>query len=117
LKTTIPTLFAPAFRENYPGKVAALIEAGSSFQAKALQQYYQAMMLRPDRTQVLKSNPLPVLFVMGTEDGPAPVADVLQQTHLPDKSYIHVLHGVGHMSMLEAPDILNQLLLAFINRS
>jgi pimeloyl-ACP methyl ester carboxylesterase len=117
LKTTIPTLFAPAFREKYPGKVAALIEAGSSFQAKALQQYYRAMMLRPDRTQVLKSNPLPVLFVMGTEDGPAPVNDVLQQTHLPDKSYIHVLQGVGHMSMWEASDILNKLLLAFINRS
>ncbi|MBV9987362.1 MAG: alpha/beta hydrolase [Chitinophagaceae bacterium] len=117
LKTTIPTLFATEFREKYPEKVAALVAAGSSFEARALQQYYRAMMGRPDRTGILKSNPLPTLFVMGTEDTPAPMNDVLKQTHLPDKSYIHVLQGVGHMSMWEAPDALNNILLDFINQS
>lgn len=116
LKTTIPTLFSTAFRGQHPEQISALIEKGKEFSKEALQQYYRAMMNRPDRTAVLKSNPLPVLFVIGTEDAPAPMNDVLQQTHLPDKSYIHVLQGIGHMSMLEAPDQLNKHLLAFINR-
>ena len=72
------------------------------------------MLLRPDRRSVLKSNPLPVLFVMGTEDMAAPLEEVLQQTHLPNKSYIHVLQDVGHMSMLEAPERLASFLLDFI---
>jgi pimeloyl-ACP methyl ester carboxylesterase len=116
LKTTIPTLFSTAFRGQHQEQISALIEKGKEFSKEALQQYYRAMMNRPDRTAVLKSNPLPVLFVIGTEDAPAPMNDVLQQTHLPDKSYIHVLQGIGHMSMLEAPDQLNKRLLAFINR-
>jgi len=116
LKTTIPGLFSKTFKEQEPGRVEALIASGASFTKKALQQYYLAMMNRPDRTAVLVSNPLPILFVMGTEDAPAPMNDVLQQTKLPDKSYIHVLRGVGHMSMWEAPTVLNDHLLAFINR-
>ena len=53
---------------------------------------------------------------MGTEDAAVPMNDVLQQTALPDKSYIHILENVGHMSMLEAPEQLNRIMLAFINQ-
>lgn len=116
LKTTTPNLFGKLFKEKHPEQVESLINAGQSFKAAALQQYYQAMILRPDRTHVLKSNRLPVLFVIGTEDNAAPLADVMQQTSLPDISYIHVLPGVGHMGMWEAADELNKWLLAFINR-
>ncbi|NCI47280.1 alpha/beta fold hydrolase [Sediminibacterium soli] len=115
IRTTIPGLFAAGFAQQHPGKVEALAEAGKQFSEEALQQYYQAMMNRPDRTAVLQSNPLPVLFVIGTEDQAAPMNDVLKQAHLPLKSYIHVLEHVGHMSMLEASDTLNRYLHAFIN--
>jgi pimeloyl-ACP methyl ester carboxylesterase len=115
LKTTIPTLFGKRFKEMQEEKVNALIAAGAGFTKEALQQYYRAMMERPDRTHVLKSNLRAVLFVTGTEDAAVPMQDVLQQTHLPDKSYIHVLQNVGHMSMWEATEELNRHLLAFIN--
>ncbi len=117
IKTTIPNLFASRFKEMQPEKLEELIEAGRQFTKEALQQYYRAMINRPDRTHVLKSNPLPVLFVTATEDGPAPMNDVLQQTHLPNKSYIHVLQNVGHISMWEAAGELNNYMLAFINRN
>lgn len=115
LRNTIPNLFGKTFKENYPEKISRLIASSAAFTTEALQQYYIAMMNRPDRSKVLAGNPLPVLFVMGTEDVAAPMEDVLQQVHLPRISYIHVLPGCGHMGMWEAPEPLNQLLLAFIN--
>lgn len=114
LKTTIPNLFGHAFKQAHPEQIDGLIAMAASFSTPALQQYYAAMRDRPDRTHVLKSNPLPVLFVIGTEDVAAPMNDVLKQTHLPLNSYIHILEGVGHMGMWEAPVLLNQNLLAFI---
>ncbi len=114
LRTTIPNLFSAAFKKTSPQSVEALITAASSFSTPALQQYYEAMKNRPDRTWVLQSNLLPVLFVIGTEDVAAPLSDVIRQTHLPLKSYIHVLKGVGHMGMWEATEELNTALLAFI---
>lgn len=114
LKKTIPNLVAQPFKEKYAEKINFLIEEGKQFSNKALQQYYKAMMNRADKTSVLKNNPLPVLFVIGTEDVAAPIKDVLQQTHLPLSSYIHILNNIGHMGMWEATEDLNQYLLQFI---
>ncbi len=116
LKNTTPNLFGKKFKEAYPEKVETLIEAGKTFTKEALQQYYAAMMSRLDKTPVLKGSKTPVLFIMGTEDVAAPLNDILQQSVLPECSYIHVLEGVGHMSMWEAADQLNHYLLLFINR-
>lgn len=116
LKTTIPNLFSSTFKEQFPEKVEALIEASKTFSNNALQQYYFAMMNRPDLTSVLNSSKVPVLFIIGTEDVAAPLNDVLQQTKLPECSYIHVLKHVGHMGMLEATDTVNKHLLQFINQ-
>jgi len=115
LKNTIPNLFGAEFKQLHPEKINELIEAGTAFSKEALQQYYRAMMLRPDRTNVLLSNRLPVIFVIGTEDVAAPLEDVIKQVSLPNISYIHVLQHTGHMGMWEAPELLNRQLLAFIN--
>jgi pimeloyl-ACP methyl ester carboxylesterase len=114
LKNTIPNLFGAKFKALYPEKVNSFIEAAAAFSKESLQQYYRAMMLRPDRTHVLLSNPLPVLFVMGTEDVAAPMEDVLKQVSLPNISYIHVLSHTGHMGMWEATEQMNDYILAFI---
>ena len=114
LKNTIPNLFGAKFKALYPEKVNSFIEAAATFSKESLQQYYRAMMLRPDRTYVLLSNPLPVLFVMGTEDVAAPMEDVLKQVSLPNISYIHVLSHTGHMGMWEATEQMNEYILAFI---
>lgn len=116
LKTTTPNLFGAAFKQQHPEKVQELVDAGQHFSTKACQQYYTAMMNRPDRHLVLKNSKVPVLLVAGTEDVAAPLNDVLEQGKLPPVSYIHVLDGVGHMGMIEAPQKINQYIDSFVSQ-
>ena len=114
LKNSIPNLFSSSFKEAYPDKIASLIEAGKQFSTEACIQYYRAMMNRPDRTHILTANPLPVLFVIGTEDVAVPLKDSMQQIKLPLNSYIHILEHVGHMGMWEATTQVNNFIWSFI---
>lgn len=114
LKTTTPNTFAEEFKKTHPEKVSETIEQGKNFSKEALIQYYNAMLNRPDRTEVLQKSNVPVLFIIGSEDVAAPLADLLKQVHLSKTSYIHIMEGVGHMSMLEKPAELNNQLLEFI---
>ena len=115
LKNTIPNLFSSKFKAEHPEMVATLIESSQQFSTPACQQYYRAMMNRPDRTNVLKGNPKPILFVIGTEDVAAPLNDLLPQISLPIYPHVHILEGVGHMGMWEATTQVNQYLFDFIN--
>ncbi len=116
IKITISNLFSDISKEAFQQEIASLIEAGKKFSTKALQQYYSAMMQRPDRTSVLSSINSPVLFVIGDKDVAAPLKDLEQQIHLPHCSYIHIIENVAHMSMIEAADVLNNYLLDFIKK-
>ncbi len=116
LKNTIPNLFGENFKKAHPEVVNKLIEASAQFSTIACQQYYTAMMNRPDRHLVLKNSKVPVLFIAGTEDVAVPINDVLEQSKLPAISYIHVLDGVGHMGMVEAPGKITQYLDEFVNQ-
>lgn len=101
LKTAIPGLFAPAFVESNAAVVAALVAKGNNFEAASLAAYYEAMIARPDRTEVLRNAHVPVLFIIGDEDKAVPMQDVLQQVYLPEQSMVHIMRGIGHMGMLE----------------
>jgi pimeloyl-ACP methyl ester carboxylesterase len=115
LKTAIPNLFSPDSKEQIPGSIQKLIEAGNNFKPQALVSYYEAMMQRPDRTAILSKTAVPVLFIMGKYDAAVPVEDSLKQCHLPQKSYIHVLQNSGHMGMLEEAEKSNHILLHFLS--
>ena len=92
-----------------------MIDAGKSFEVVALQNYYRAMMNRLDKTAVLKGGKLPVLFIIGTEDIAISIKDSLEQTHMPDCTYIHVLENAGHMSMIETPETIAGFISKFLN--
>ncbi len=117
LKTTIPNLFSNNFKLTNSITIDALIDAGKSFNVVALQNYYNAMMNRLDKTAVLKGSNLPVLFIIGTDDVAVPIKDSLQQTHMPNCAYIHVLENAGHMSIIETPEIIAGLITVFLNDS
>jgi pimeloyl-ACP methyl ester carboxylesterase len=101
LKTSIPNLFSPVTKEKNPQLIEEQINGSHNFSAAALVSYYVSMINRPDRTQVLKQTHLPVLFVFGKYDTAVPLKDGLEQSYLPELSYIHILNESGHMGMIE----------------
>jgi pimeloyl-ACP methyl ester carboxylesterase len=112
---SMPNLFAPSTREQRPELIEAAIATYSGFAPGSLIAYYEAMMSRPDRTEVLRQFTGPVLFIAGEDDNIIPLQQVLQQCYLPSIALLHVLRGAGHMAMIEAPEKSNELLLDFIN--
>jgi pimeloyl-ACP methyl ester carboxylesterase len=101
LKTSIPNLFAEKTKQEKPELIERLLKIANTISAEALIQYYEAMILRPDTTSVLRSFSKPVLFIIGKYDTAVPMEDSLQQSHLPGISTIHILENSGHVGMWE----------------
>lgn len=99
LKTSIPGLFANEAASS--SDINLLLERAKEFTPGALIQYYEAMIARPDTTDVLKNSKKPVLFLMGEHDKAVPFTHSLQQSCLPAISHIHILRNSAHMGMLE----------------
>lgn len=114
LKTATPNLFSQQTKDKRPEVVDEQLALLSSFSGEALVSYYEAMIQRPDRTEILQKATVPVLFAMGKYDTAIPLADGLKQCHLPEKSYIHILQQSGHMGMLEEAKKTNLLLKEFL---
>jgi pimeloyl-ACP methyl ester carboxylesterase len=104
LKTSAPNLFSPRSKEENPALVDEVINRYKSMDVNALIAYYEAMMVRRDRTDVLKDFTRPILFLAGEQDTTIPYDQVVQQSDLPLLSYLHVLHRSGHMGMWEEPN-------------
>jgi pimeloyl-ACP methyl ester carboxylesterase len=119
LKTSTPNLFSPnsklqSRKLSGPNSIDFFIESLKDFIPEALIAYYEAMMKRPDRQEVLKTTKNPVLFIAGEHDVAVPLNDMLKQSHLPEKSYFYLLKKSGHMGMLEETENANRILEEFL---
>jgi pimeloyl-ACP methyl ester carboxylesterase len=112
LKTSIPGLFFDAEKSEYD--IEWLLQKGNNFTGEALIQYYEAMMARPDRTELLKSTKIPVLLIMGEHDKAVPFKHSLEQAKMPGHSFIHILRNSAHMGMLEETGKSNEVLADFL---
>lgn len=114
LKTSIPNLYAPQSREQHPEWISEHLERVHNFSGAALVNYYDSMIKRPDRTGILKTTEVPVLFILGKYDNAVPMKDGLEQCYLPSLSYIDVLYQSGHMGMIEEEAKTNESLTKFL---
>lgn len=115
LKTSIPNLFSEKTKTEKPELVEKLLSIAMHVSAAALIQYYNAMILRPDRTLVLKTFSKPVLFIIGAHDTAIPLQASLQQCYLPAVSAVHILKNSGHMGMWEEEKEADNYLEDFLN--
>lgn len=114
--TAIPGLFSDGFKTDHPEQIRRLIDRYANFTPESLVQYLEAMKNRPATTGVLKSITKPVLFIMGEEDKAVPVKDMLEQCHIPQISYIHILTHTAHMGMIENTSLCNSLIDRFLEQ-
>jgi pimeloyl-ACP methyl ester carboxylesterase len=70
---------------------------------RSLQEFYKAMMARPDRRELLRQTETPVHWVLGMDDNLLPIKPALQQTRLSSVSFVNLYQDCGHLSMLEHP--------------
>ncbi len=114
IEQLIPKLFSEGFKQENPLIVKELIQRYTNFSAEALVQYYEAMILRPDRAKQLRDFAGPILIIMGKQDSVIPLEDNLSQSHLPHIAYIQLLEKSGHMGMLEETANANKFLQKFL---
>jgi pimeloyl-ACP methyl ester carboxylesterase len=114
LRTSIPGLFADKFKQEHPGTIEKLIDAGQSFSSETLIQYQKAMIDRPDRMTLLQTTTLPVLFIIGEKDQSIPLQQSLQQCHLPVLAHIHILPNAAHMGMLEESELCTDIITSYL---
>ena len=107
-------LYAPKTKQAKPQLVEEHLATVCNSKAESLVRYYEAMMQRPDRTEVLKNSQVPVLFVLGKYDTAVPLEDGLKLCSMPQLSYIHVLENSGHMGMIEEDTEANKILSQFV---
>lgn len=99
-----PTLFPPEFAAAHPDILDRLIRRGRRQSTEGIIAALQGMIERPDRSEVLRQTVVPVLFLLGEKDQLVPPAHREKMMPLPRLADLHLLPGIGHMGMFEAPD-------------
>lgn len=117
LRTAIPNLYSTATKESKPTLIEQQLQAASGFSKETLIANYEAMIQRPDRTEVLRRIAVPVLFIVGRWDTAVPLQSGLSQCYLPQLAYIHVLDRSGHMGMMEEPEKTNAVLNQYVSET
>lgn len=114
LEQSVPNLFSQEFKKQQPHTVQKILARFTNFTAQSLVSYYEAMMVRPDRTGVLRNFPRPILFILGKYDTTVPFEQGLQQSYMPGLGYIHILEHSAHMGMYEEPALSNAFIEKFL---
>lgn len=114
-ETTVPNLFSELTRLNHPEFVKDLVTLASKLSPEALIQYTHAMIQRVDTTEVLKTFPKPILFIIGIHDNAVPLDASLKQCHLPSNVTVHFLQKSGHIGMWEEKELSTHYLNSFLN--
>ncbi|MDF2667967.1 MAG: alpha/beta hydrolase [Paenibacillus sp.] len=109
----IPKLFAPDHLETMQEHVQASIDIGYITKPEGAIHTAEAMRDRPDRNKVLRDASLPVLLVAGGKDQiiPAEKTFSVQAAHITQAR----IDQAGHMSMMEAPDVLANIITQFVS--
>jgi pimeloyl-ACP methyl ester carboxylesterase len=100
----IPSLFFEPNKEKLKDTISWLKQIAGATPAEGIIAASKAMRERKNRTEVLKNIKVPVLFIIGEEDGAVPLDASLEQASMPDKSVKHILSETGHMGMFEKKD-------------
>jgi pimeloyl-ACP methyl ester carboxylesterase len=110
----VPKLFAPGHLDSMPEQVERAKTIGYATSAAAACATQRGMKERADRNAVLAQALTPVLLVAGAQDGVVPPERTFSTVH--ESFTCATLEAAGHMSMLETPTELAEIIRAFAAR-
>lgn len=113
LRAMIPNLYSEWSKQNRQTDIEAHFRMALETSDESLIAAYEAMILRPDRTSVLRNATVPVLFVIGERDNAVPPIHSFEQCCLPNISSVSFLTDCGHTGMFEVRDRMNAILHSF----
>jgi pimeloyl-ACP methyl ester carboxylesterase len=114
LKGMSQNLFAPEFAQQHPEKLKEVVANGMKLPADALANFYNAIMWRTDKVELIKNLPFPIQWIIGDNDNATPMKDALIQCHLPKVNSVSIYKPCGHMSFMEMPQRLTSDLISFM---
>jgi len=100
----LPNMYNEYFVRKNGVYIRQQLDDNRKLPEEALVQATLAMRDRPDRTPVLKSLKIPVLFVVGQKDLFIPYEDALLQIPMIKNPFALILAHVAHAGMKEAPE-------------
>ncbi len=110
-------IFHPNFIRKNKKLIDLLIDRAQQYTAGAVIKANTAMMQRSDKSEVLKTAKVPVLFINGSEDESAPLAYTLKQASYPANADFNLFEHCKHMSVFERKSEVVKIINAFCQRA
>lgn len=115
IEESVPKMVSDATKTKHADLVQQRVQIGNQLPAEALAMGVRAIASRPDRSQVLRDAPFPVLIIAGKEDKLIPFEKSEPMANLlNDKGRFIAMEGVGHLGMLENPEEATRLIREFL---
>ncbi|UBM57185.1 alpha/beta hydrolase [Marinilongibacter aquaticus] len=99
----LPNMYNEDFKRKNRVYIRQQLDDNAKLPAEALIQATMAMKQRPDRSSILASLRVPVLFIVGKKDPFVPFEDALKQLPKIAHPYTLILDHAAHAGMREAP--------------
>ncbi|MGN7782970.1 alpha/beta hydrolase [Niabella sp. 22666] len=115
LETTAPKMFAANTKTGNKELYERFMSQLPDMSKEAVIRYYEAMMQRPDRIEILRKIKVPVLFIYGKQDEIIPLDKTIEQASIPSISSVNILKKSGHLGMLEEPEEANKAIEDFLS--
>jgi len=100
----IPGLFAPDSIATFSEEIENLKKQAANTSKQAIIAALKGMKERTEKITLLKTVGFPVMYIIGKEDSRIPTTIAMKQAAIPNRCYITLLGGVGHMGYIEAKE-------------
>lgn len=111
----IPNLFSTSFKKTNYNIVESLIKSSVKMKGESLVAFYNAMINRSNKSNILLDKDLPVQWIIGEDDMVTPCSTIIQHCMSTNVNFVSLYDNCAHMSMLEQKELLYKDLSIFFN--
>jgi pimeloyl-ACP methyl ester carboxylesterase len=113
-RAMLPGMVGKSTREREPSVVAMMRSMMESASVESIVGACEAMIARPDSTSLLSTIDVPTLIICGEEDVLTPPKESRAMHAAIPGSRLEIIPGAGHVSNVERPAAVNQVLTEFL---